>query len=387
MRTLSEKGLDYLINGVAVTDVAGTVLIWNRLLQGFTGISSQEAVGKQIQELIPYLATPHVQLRIESIVAGGPPAVFSPQLHPEIIRARREDGRARRFQLHVAMIEEGGEQNIIFIFQELTDHLLRLEEMARLKKRATDELEERRQAEERLALSEQRLHALLDATQDAIFLIDREGCFLMLNDALARRFGKTETQLLGTNAFALVPEPLRSQRMGQIMRVLDSGVPMTIEDERGGIIQENTIYPVVTDTGETIAIAIYSRDITELRRAEVQRLEAEQLRTANRMAATIAHEFNNPLAILKVTSEMILAGLVQKPERMREMVNRIPAQVDRMHDLVQRLLELREVRPRDYAGTMKILELPGRQVEKGATEALPPQASTGPDGDESLHVK
>ncbi len=378
MRTLSEKGLDYLINGVAVTDVAGSVLIWNRLLQGFTGIAAQEAVGKPVQELIPYLATPHVQLRIESIVTGGPPAVFSPQLHPEIIRARREDGRPRRFQLHVAMIEEGGQQNIIYIFQELTDHLQRLEEMARLKKRATDELEERRQAEELLALSEQRLRALLDATQDAIFMIDPEGCFLMLNDALANRFGKSEEELLGANAFALVPEPLRSQRMGQIRQVLDSGEPMTTQDERGGIVQENTIYPVRTPGGETVAVAIYSRDITELRRAEAQRIEAEQLRTANRMAATIAHEFNNPLAILKATSEMILSGMVTEPGRMREMVNKIPAHVDRMHALVQRLLDLREVRARDYAGTMKILELPGKDQRQNAIDPAPSERKAGP---------
>lgn len=55
------------------------------------------------------------------------------------------------------------------------------------------------------------------------------------------------------------------------------------------------ITPMRNTGGEIEGLISVSRDITELRRAQQMAIQAEKLAAAGRMAATIAHEINNPL--------------------------------------------------------------------------------------------
>src|SRR5207248_232313 len=56
-----------------------------------------------------------------------------------------------------------------------------------------------------------------------------------------------------------------------------------------------SISPVHDRTGKVIGSSAIGRDITAQKRAERDLLRSERLATAGRLAATIAHEINNPL--------------------------------------------------------------------------------------------
>src|SRR6185437_8722560 len=56
-----------------------------------------------------------------------------------------------------------------------------------------------------------------------------------------------------------------------------------------------TISPLINREGEIIGASKIARDITERRRLEKQLLQSEKLAATGRMAATFAHEINNPL--------------------------------------------------------------------------------------------
>ena len=66
-----------------------------------------------------------------------------------------------------------------------------------------------------------------------------------------------------------------------------------------------TISPVKDETGRTIGASKVARDISERRRIERLLIQSEKIAATGRMAATIAHEINNPLEA--VTNLLYLA--------------------------------------------------------------------------------
>jgi Y_Y_Y domain/His Kinase A (phospho-acceptor) domain len=91
-------------------------------------------------------------------------------------------------------------------------------------------------------------------------------------------------------------------------------------------------------------------------RAKAAELKAKEKEITNNLAITIAHEFNNPLAIIKlcVDTEKLQAD----DQTIRaDFHNKIYTQVERMANLVQKLVSLKEIRPVDYAAGLKILDI------------------------------
>lgn len=96
--------------------------------------------------------------------------------------------------------------------------------------------------------------------------------------------------------------------------------------------------------------------IEQLNRIQEVELEAEKLRTANKIAATISHEFNNPLAIIQGVADLLEREL-ELQDRQKDMLEKVSRQVWRMHELVQKLLNLQQFHEVDYAMGMKILDI------------------------------
>ncbi len=85
-------------------------------------------------------------------------------------------------------------------------------------------------------------------------------------------------------------------------------------------------------------------------------LEASMLRTANKLAATVAHEFNTPLCVIENIYNLTELKTVSEAD-WREQLPKIPTQVEKMKKLVEKLLAIREIKDVDYAAGMKILDI------------------------------
>ncbi|MCH6554943.1 MAG: hypothetical protein IH793_12410, partial [Acidobacteria bacterium] len=83
-----------------------------------------------------------------------------------------------------------------------------------------------------LALSQETVRALLDATTETALLVDLDGGILALNEVaferlrrLSRRpVGENRTDLVGRNVFDLFPPGLSEQRKARNDAVVESGV-------------------------------------------------------------------------------------------------------------------------------------------------------------------
>ncbi len=122
------------------------------------------------------------------------------------------------------------------------------------------------------------------------------------------------------------------------------------------------------------AMEYYSRrDYLHRQQREKRRkleLEAANLRTARELARSIAHEFNNPLTVIQSAYDLHVEPLLPKADQeTRENLRRIPSTVARMNDLVNKLLNLTELKTREYLPGIRITDLHSSQDQKEETAA------------------
>jgi len=71
------------------------VLFWNKYLEEWTKLSKNEIVDQPIELHFPHIREPKYAIRLQQIFAGGPPTIFSSQLHKHFIQAPLPNGQLR----------------------------------------------------------------------------------------------------------------------------------------------------------------------------------------------------------------------------------------------------------------------------------------------------
>ncbi len=143
------------------------------------------------------------------------------------------------------------------------------------------------------------LAAIVEDSQDAILSKTLDGTILTWNKAAERMYGYRADEVIGKNVTMLAPD--RPQEIEEILQRLREGHKIerfeTSRRTKNGktIFVSLTISPVREAKGKIIAASTIARDITHTKMAEEALRNSERLAVAGRMAATIAHEINNPL--------------------------------------------------------------------------------------------
>ncbi len=144
------------------------------------------------------------------------------------------------------------------------------------------------------------LAAIIDSSEDAIISKDLNGIITSWNKAAQRMYGYTPDEIVGQSILRLIPPDLRSEE-DEILRKLRAGQRLehyetTRVTQAGRRIEVSlTISPVKDGSGRVIGSSKIARDITSRKQMERSLVQSEKLAAAGRMAATVAHEINNPL--------------------------------------------------------------------------------------------
>src|SRR5437588_3975582 len=98
-----------------------------------------------------------------------------------------------------------------------------------------------------------------------------------------------------------------------------------------------TVSPMRDEHGRVIGAAKIARDITQRRKTEAALRRAERLAATGQMAATIAHEINNPMQAL--TNLLALIARTELPEQQtRDLVAMAEAELRRMSYIARQML-------------------------------------------------
>jgi PAS domain S-box-containing protein len=173
----------------------------------------------------------------------------------------------------------------------------------RLREQLTGQIEDLEKAErEEYIASRHRaeLAAIVESSDDPIISKDLNGNIKSWNQAASRVFGYAPDEIIGRSILLLIPPELQSEET-TILQKIRSGERIehyeTVRLAKGGarIEVSLSISPLRDKNGTIVGASKILRDISMRKRIEASLLQAEKIAATGRMAATIAHEVNNPL--------------------------------------------------------------------------------------------
>ena len=204
-------------------------------------------------------------------------------------------------------------------------------------------------ANARLREGEARFRGIFDATFQFIGLLSPDGTMLEANDAMLRLGGTGVTEVTGRpywdapwwpeDTRALVRDAIAEAAQGRFVRR-----ELTMRGADGGTVAiDFSIKPVRDEDGIVSLLVPEARDVSALKEAQAQLLEAQKMETLGRLTGGVAHDFNNLL--MAVLGNLALArkrlGAPSTPDAQRAIERNIEAATlgaERGAQLTQRLL-------------------------------------------------
>jgi PAS domain S-box-containing protein len=236
---------------------------------------------------------------------GYPMGCFADQSHSELFRrVCAEHGEIIPGESYTSIDSEAERMSFVSSLQQKAQAAESLAEERDLV------VAQRRQTEERLRRTEEFARQVLENSVDCVNVLDPDGRLEYMSPPGQRAMSIVDaSQVLGRNWLDFWAEEDRPRARAAI----DAAKNVQVGSFQGdcetadGIVKswDVRITPVLGAQGEVERLVAISRDMTELKWAQKALLDAEKLAAAGRLAATIAHEINNPLEA--VTNYIYLA--------------------------------------------------------------------------------
>src|SRR5918999_1186170 len=225
-------------SATVITDLKSRVVAWNPAAEALFGYSRDEALGKNLDDLVAKTEELH-----RSAVSYSQQAVRRDEVRT-IARRTRKDGSFVHVELVAAPVVVDGEMVGTFgIYHDITEHL------------------------------RQKLYyeSLLETSPAAIMIVDREGTVTVWNPAAERLLGYPREEAIGRNIDDLVAnrDDVR-QEADAISRQAAEGGQIHLVTRRtrkdGSLVDVDVVASAIDIAGEKVGYyAIYS-DVTELQR-------------------------------------------------------------------------------------------------------------------------
>ena len=208
---------------------------------------------------------------------------------------------------------------------------------------------------EQLHSSEKKYRELVENANSIILRLDKNGNIIFFNEFAQRLLGYSEEEILGKNAARIIlplsgPNHLSFKKLSSSLQK-DPERPLVSENQTKKRSGEKvwiawTYKPIFSDTGRFIEILCIGNDITELKRASLEKEELQiQLQRAQKMEAIgtlaggVAHDLNNILSGIVSYPELLLMDL-KEDSPLRKPILTIQKSGEKAAAIVQDLLTL-----------------------------------------------
>jgi PAS domain S-box-containing protein len=179
------------------------------------------------------------------------------------------------------------------------------------------------------------------ALQDGIAIVDRDFRIVRVNRTLANMFGMEPEDMLGRPCCKVFyGKDLPQQPWCRCRQVLATRKVTSIETDQ---LQSSGIYdirldPLLDATGELIGVIHSFRNITETRQLRNLMAQNDKLIALGRLAASVAHEVNNPLFSIG-NCLTLLEDSTPPDDPNRTFIRLAQSELSRMGETVERMLD------------------------------------------------
>ncbi|QUO47791.1 MULTISPECIES: PAS domain-containing sensor histidine kinase [Halorubrum] len=182
------------------------------------------------------------------------------------------------------------------------------------------DITERKRYEMALESTREELRTVIDLVPDLVFVKNRDGEYLLANEATAAAYGLSPEEVEGRSEGEIIPDADDSDAFRQDdLEVIESGEPKNVGEEtlttaagETRILQTTKIPYQIAETGED-AVLGYARDVTDLKRYE-QTLE-EQRDTLMLLNQVVRHDIRNQLMVVQSYTELLEDSLPDDQSR------------------------------------------------------------------------
>jgi PAS domain S-box-containing protein len=170
--------------------------------------------------------------------------------------------------------------------------------------------------------SEEQFRSIIENASDVILIVELDGRVRYQSPSIQRVLGYPADALGGT-PFLDIIHPDDTDRALDLLAGQINDPTATLRTElrarhyRGSWRSFEIVANILTRNGTPSAIVVNARDITERKLLEAQLIQANRLSGLGRLAATVAHEFNNVLMGMQPFAE-----LMQRPDATPQMISK-----------------------------------------------------------------
>lgn len=319
----SDAAFRSIQESIVATDTEYTIIHWNEVSERLYGIKAYEAIGKKLFDVIEIVETSpgETARRVKKLESHG-------YYHEEQLLHRTKNTEVW-VAVSVQAIEHSGKRyGWVALAADITG---------------------RKQAEESLRQSEEKLRLMFESITEGITVTDLAGNITQVNDAAVRLHGYDKKQeLIGLSALDLIAKKDHARAIENMNRVLDEGYVRDIEhtflSKNGHEFHAELSAATIKDMfGKPQGFIAITKDITERKRAEAQlvayqkklrhlasRLSLSEERERRRIAMEVHDRISQNLAICL----MKLGALRESAPSIRFAEN-----IGELHALIKQLVE------------------------------------------------
>jgi PAS domain S-box-containing protein len=226
--------------------------------------------------------------------------------HAHEYRMLHADGKYRwlRDELFVERHGDGGPSELIGCFMDITA---------------------RREAEQALRRAEANFRTLIEDLPVAV-LVHRDNAIRYANPALVKLLGYgAASEIVGRSPLELVPPAYRELVRGRIGDFVATGMSKSPSYQesmlrKDGTVAEVELEAMQLDFDGAVSTVVMAHDLSERREILARLAASDRLASVGTLAASVAHEINNPLAFVLSNLTILkreLPILLADPERAR----------------------------------------------------------------------
>jgi PAS domain S-box-containing protein len=243
-------------DGIVTIDDHSRIQFVNDAVGRIFGYTGEELLGKELTILMPERFHAKHRAGIQRYTSTGRRSLGWESIQ---FQGRHKDGREIPLEISIGEHLVGGERVLTGIVRDIT---------------------ERKRAEQAHGETQRRLAAIVEGSEDAIYIKDLAGTISSWNAGAERTYGYTAAEAIGQSVSILFP-PEKIGELTQALNRLRRGekieFPETVRVRKDArkIIVSSRISPIRDSGGLLVGGSTIARDITERRQAEQALAESE----------------------------------------------------------------------------------------------------------------